>query len=218
LRLDDERVAAYLALFSELGERFDVPGTPSLDLLARYNDIFVRGEPDEVAAELGGEELRPVVEAAAQQAIRMREDEGRRLADDLEGRLAAIEPVLGRIEAWAPERIVAERDRLRAAVQELAEGVTIDDARLTQEIVLLAERWDVNEELVRFRSHLDLFRELLGSEAKEPVGKRLSFLVQEMNREANTNGSKANDARNAHAVVALKDEIERLREQVENVE
>jgi uncharacterized protein (TIGR00255 family) len=218
LRIDDERVAAYLALFSELGERFDVPGTPSLDLLARYNDIFVRGEPDEVAAELGGEELRPVVEAAAQQAIRMREDEGRRLADDLEGRLAAIEPVLGRIEAWAPERIVAERDRLRAAVQELAEGVAIDDARLTQEIVLLAERWDVNEELVRFRSHIDLFRELLGSEAKEPVGKRLSFLVQEMNREANTIGSKANDARIAHAVVALKDEIERLREQVENVE
>jgi uncharacterized protein (TIGR00255 family) len=218
LQIDDERVAAYLALFRELGERFDVPGTPSLELLARYNDIFVRGEPDEVATELGGEELRPVVEAAAQQAIRMREDEGRRLADDLEGRLAAIEPVLGRIEAWAPERIVAERDRLRAAVQELAEGVAIDDARLTQEIVLLAERWDVNEELVRFRSHLDLFRELLGSEAKEPVGKRLSFLVQEMNREANTIGSKANDARIAHAVVALKDEIERLREQVENVE
>jgi uncharacterized protein (TIGR00255 family) len=218
LRLDDERVAAYLALFSELGERFDVPGTPSLELLARYNDIFVRGEPDEVAAELGGEALRPVVEAAAQQAIRMREDEGRRLEDDLEGRLAAIEQALGRIEAWAPERIVAERDRLRAAVQELAGGIAIDDARLTQEIVLLAERWDVNEELVRFRSHLELFRELLGSEAKEPVGKRLSFLVQEMNREANTIGSKANNAAIAHLVVGIKDELERLREQVENVE
>jgi uncharacterized protein (TIGR00255 family) len=195
-----------------------VPGTPSLELLARYNDIFVRGEPDETVAEIGAEALRPVVEAAAQQAIQMREDEGRRLADDLEGRLAAIEQALGRIEAWAPERIVAERDRLRAAVQELAGGIAIDDARLTQEIVLLAERWDVNEELVRFRSLLELFRELLGSEAKEPVGKRLSFLVQEMNREANTIGSKANDARIAHAVVALKDEIERLREQVENVE
>jgi uncharacterized protein (TIGR00255 family) len=94
----------------------------------------------------------------------------------------------------------------------------VDEERLAKEIAYLAERWDINEELVRFASHVSLFRELLAADAAEPVGKRLSFLVQEIHREANTIGSKANDALIAHRVVAIKEEIERLREQVENVE
>ncbi len=93
-----------------------------------------------------------------------------------------------------------------------------DENRIAQEIALLAERLDVNEELVRFRSHIELFHDLLGAQSEEPVGKRLAFLVQEMHREANTVGSKANSAPIGHRVVAIKDEIERLREQVENVE
>src|SRR6185295_1025888 len=105
----------------------------------------------------------------------------------------------------------AERDRLRAAVQELAGGVAVDEQRLAQEIAYLAERWDVNEELVRFRAHNEAFRELLDADAAEAVGKRLGFLVQEMH-------SKANHAGIAHRVVAIKEEVERLREQVENVE
>jgi uncharacterized protein (TIGR00255 family) len=113
---------------------------------------------------------------------------------------------------------VAERDRLREAVRELAGGVAVDEQRLAQEIAYLAERWDVNEELVRFRAHNAAFRELLDSDSAEAVGKRLSFLVQEMHREANTLGSKANHAGIAHRVVAIKEEVERLREQVENVE
>jgi uncharacterized protein (TIGR00255 family) len=148
----------------------------------------------------------------------MREEEGRRLHDDLEGRIQAIEAALAAVEQRAPERLVAERDRLRRAVQELATGVAVDADRLAQEVAYLAERWDVNEELVRFRSHNELFRQLLEADSAEPVGKRLSFLVQEMHREANTIGSKANDAAIAHRVVAIKDEVERLREQVENVE
>ena len=94
----------------------------------------------------------------------------------------------------------------------------MDEQRVAQEIALLAERWDVTEELVRFRSHDELFIQLLDAVSEEPVGKRLAFLVQEMHREANTIGSKANDARIEHQVVAIKNEIERLREQVENVE
>jgi uncharacterized protein (TIGR00255 family) len=129
-----------------------------------------------------------------------------------------MEAALAAVRERAPERLVAERDRLRAAVRELAGGVAVDEARLAQEIAYLAERWDVNEELVRFASHVSLFRELLAADAAEPVGKRLSFLVQEIHREANTIGSKANDALIAHRVVAIKEEIERLREQVENVE
>jgi uncharacterized protein (TIGR00255 family) len=96
--------------------------------------------------------------------------------------------------------------------------VNLDENRVAQEVAFLVERWDVNEELVRFRAHIDLFRQLMDASPEEGVGKRLSFLVQEMHREANTIGSKANHAAIAHRVVGIKEEIERLREQVENVE
>jgi uncharacterized protein (TIGR00255 family) len=218
LRLDDDRVAAYLALFRELGSRFDVPGEPDVSLLARYSDIFVRDDSDAEQPGVSAEELRDVVARAARAALVMRQDEGKRLEQDLENRLAAMESSLDAIESAAPLRLAAERDRLRAAVEELIQGHRVDEARIAQEIAMLAERWDINEELVRFRSHIELFRELLASGAPEGVGKRLSFLVQEMHREANTTGSKANSAEIAHRVVAVKEEIERLREQVENVE
>lgn len=217
-RVDTGRVAGYLAAFREIGERFGVPGTPDLALLSRYSDILIQESGEEKGVEVEGEEIRAAVETAAARNVRMREDEGKRLHADLEGRLAAIEVSLGAVGRRAPERLISERERLRAAVRELAEGVGIDEQRLAQEIAYLAERWDVSEELVRFASHLELFRELLATDAAEPVGKRLAFLVQEMHREANTIGSKANDAPIAHQVVAIKDEIERLREQVENVE
>ena len=215
--VDHARVAAYLAAFRDLREHFGVSGSPDLALLTRFGDVLV---PDQAgpAGEVSGEELCDVLLEAAARAVRMREDEGRRLAADLLERLAAIGESLAVIQAAAPERLVAERERLRAAIRELADGVDLDAGRLAQEVALLAERWDVNEELVRFRSHIELFRELLAADASEPVGKRLGFLVQEMHREANTIGSKANDAHIAHRVVAIKDELERLREQVENVE
>jgi uncharacterized protein (TIGR00255 family) len=94
----------------------------------------------------------------------------------------------------------------------------VDEDRIAREIAMIAERWDVSEEIVRLRSHIELFRESLFSDATEPVGKRLGFLIQEMNREINTIGAKANDAPMEHAVIAMKEEVERLREQVENVE
>jgi uncharacterized protein (TIGR00255 family) len=103
-------------------------------------------------------------------------------------------------------------------VRELAGQVDVDEERLAREIAWMAEKWDINEEIVRFRSHVALFRETLASDGAEAVGKRLSFVVQEMHREANTIGAKANDAVIARASVAMKEEVERLREQVENVE
>lgn len=218
LRIDDERAAAYLALLRDLGARFGVPGEVDLSLLARYNDIIVRDDGGDEAAEVPQDALREAIEEAARATIAMREDEGRRLLADLEGRLEAIDASLAEVERLAPERLVAERDRLRAAIAELSQGVGVNEDRLAQEVAYLAERWDVNEELVRFRAHNAAFRELLAADAAEPVGKRLAFLVQEMHREANTIGSKANHAGIAHRVVAIKDEVERLREQVENVE
>ena len=216
LKLDDERVQTYIALLNQLRERFGVSGTPDLHTLARFPDVFVRDEGEDFEVEAG--DLRAAVEEAAAANVRMREGEGRRLHDDLEGRVAAMEENLDQIAALAPERLAAERDRLRNAIRELAGGVAIDEQRLAQELVYTAERLDINEELVRFRAHNAAFRELLDAGSAEPVGKRLGFLVQEMHREANTIGSKANHAGIAHRVVAIKEEVERLREQVENVE
>jgi uncharacterized protein (TIGR00255 family) len=159
-----------------------------------------------------------VTEQAVTVTLRMREEEGLRLAADLEGRMVAIEAALRDVMMRAPVRLVVERDRMRRVIAELLEGSILDEDRIAREIALIAERWDVSEEIVRLRSHLELFRESLAADASEPVGKRLGFLIQEMNREVNTIGAKANDAPMEHGVIAMKDEIERLREQVENVE
>lgn len=217
LTLDEERVAAYLALFGELRTRFGVAGEPTLSELLRFGDVIVRDD-EGGRVEVPQDDVQAVVEDAARAVAAMREDEGRRLQADLEGRLAAIDAALDAIAELAPQRLAAERDRLRAAIAELSQGVGVSEERLAQEVAYLAERWDVNEELVRFRSHNELFRELMAADPEEPVGKRLAFLVQEMHREANTIGSKANHAGIAHRVVAIKEEVERLREQVENVE
>jgi uncharacterized protein (TIGR00255 family) len=218
MRLDAEKVEGYLALFRELRDRFGIPGEPDVSLISRFGDIFVRDEPDAESTEVSADEFREVIERAARATLVMRGEEGRRLSVDLDGRLAATERALDEIAELAPERLRAERDRLHAAVRELAEGVSVDENRVAQEIAFLVERWDINEELVRFRAHIDLFRQLMEASPEEGVGKRLSFLVQEMHREANTIGSKANHAPIGHRVVAIKEEIERLREQVENVE
>ncbi len=218
VRIDEERVAAYLAAFRALGERFGLSGEPDLALVTRFSDVFLRDEGPEEPEEIPAEDFRAAVDEALRQNVAMREEEGRRLHADLEERLRGIEAALAVIEERAPARLAAERDRLREAVRELSAGLAVNEERLAQEIAYLAERWDINEELVRFRSHNELFRGLLDAGSEEPVGKRLSFLVQEMHREANTIGSKANDAAIAHRVIAIKEEVERLREQVENVE
>src|SRR5690606_35151235 len=157
-------------------------------------------------------------EAAAREAVRMREDEGRRLQADLEERLAAIEAALAVVADRAPARLVEERDRLRAAIRELVGEIGVDEERLAREIAYLAERWDISEEIVRLRSHIELFRETIAGAQGAPVGKRLRFVSQEMLREANTIGAKANDVTIQHQVIAIKNEIDRLREQIENVE
>jgi len=218
LQVDEARARAYRDALRQMATQLDLPGEVDLPMIARYNDVLLRETVDVDAPEIQEEVLADTVRAAVRRAASMREEEGRRLQDDLEGRARAMAEALDAIAERAPERLVRERDRLRAAVAELLQGAAVDDDRVAQEIAYLAEKWDVNEELVRFRSHLELFAELLASDAAEPVGKRLGFLVQEMHREANTIGSKANDAVISHRVVGIKEEIERLREQVENVE
>jgi len=217
LRLNEVKAREYLRLLQSLKESLGVPGEVDLALLSRFTDLVV--DEDETEQPLPAvEQVRAVTEAAAAAVITMREQEGLRLADDLQERLAGIERALARIEVQSPMRLVAERDRMRRVVAELLGNVPLDEDRIAREIAYIAERWDISEEVVRLRSHIELFRESLADPSPEPVGKRLSFLTQEMNRETNTIGSKANDALIEHQVIAIKDEIERLREQIENVE
>ncbi len=129
-----------------------------------------------------------------------------------------IEGALDRIAVRAPARVSEQRDRLRTAVRELTEGLAVDEHRLAQEIALLADRLDVQEELSRFRAHIAAFRAALQAPQPDGVGKRLGFLLQEMVREANTTGSKGNDAAIVSDVLQIKEELERIREQVENLE
>lgn len=218
LRLDEARARQYIEVLRALKARFDLPGEVDVALVSRFGEIIVPVDEEEVDAGVTAEDVRAVTEAAARAVVAMREVEGERLRADLEERLNAIEAAMAVIEERAPARLVAERDRLRRAIAELAAGVPVDEERLAREVAYLAERWDISEELVRLRSHIQVSRETLAAEAKEPVGKRLGFLTQELHREANTIGSKANDAAIEHQVVAIKNEIERIREQVENIE
>lgn len=216
LRLDAQRAREYIAIFQAMKDELGVRGDVDVALLSRFSDVITR--EDREHPELDESELEEAVRAAVGALVTMRETEGRALRTDLEKRLDDMRAGLDRLEEQGPQRLVAERDRLREAVSELAGHVDVDEDRLAREIAYLAEKWDVSEEIVRQRAHVDHFHELLEEDSAEPVGKRLAFLVQEMHREANTIGSKANHAVMEHGVVAMKNEIERLREQVENIE
>jgi uncharacterized protein (TIGR00255 family) len=159
--------------------------------------------------------------AAALDALEaMRLAEGEALHAEFESRLVRVLELVASFEARSGQVMEAARERLRKRTEQIRRDVgSVDEARLHQEIVIAADRLDITEELVRLRSHVDQFRTILGeADASQPVGRRLDFLLQEMGREANTVGSKANDAPLAHDVVELKTELERLREQVQNVE
>jgi uncharacterized protein (TIGR00255 family) len=216
--VDMARAGAYARVLRRMQEELDLDGPVDVGTVARFPDVLTTPDRRVRGPTVEAEELRPVVEDAARAVVELRMAEGARLEEDLSGRLVELARLLDVVEARAPERLTAERERLRAHIRELAESDDVDEERLAREIAYLAEKWDINEEIVRFRSHIALFREALDGDASEAVGKRLSFVVQEMHREANTIGSKANDAEISHASVGMKEEIERLREQVENVE
>jgi len=178
----------------------------------------VVAEAEDVPADADGAQLVVLVDDAATALTAMREAEGARLVALLDERLTAVASAVGRLAARAPSRLIEARDRLRDAVRVLTEGVAVDEQRIAQEIALLADRLDVSEELDRFTAHIAAFRAALREGGADGIGKRLGFLVQEMLREANTTGSKANDAGMLQDVVLIKEELERIREQADNLE
>jgi uncharacterized protein (TIGR00255 family) len=215
--IDESKFASYVKRLMELKERYALEGSLDLATVLRLPDV-IRGEADE-HDEGTAAQLVAIVEMAATALNTSREAEGLRLRSFVSERITQVESAVERLAARAPQRITEQHERLRNGVAELTAGVQVDPQRLAVEIALLADRLDVGEELERFRSHLAAFRETLaGNGADGGVGKRLGFLLQELLREANTTGSKANDTAMTRDVLAIKEELERIREQVENLE
>jgi uncharacterized protein (TIGR00255 family) len=216
--VDEARFAAAAEALKALQARHQLGGAVDVATVLRMPEVLQLTRDDAGLETATVEELQAVVDEAVHALQAMRASEGARLAQVISERLAVVEQAVARIAARAPERVVAQRDRLRENVERLAGGIAVDPQRLAQEIAILADKLDVGEELDRFGSHIAAFREALASKTGDGVGKRLGFLLQELLREANTTGSKANDATMLQDVVAIKEELERIREQVENVE
>jgi len=219
LAIDLEAAAAYLRAAAELRQRHGVGGELRAQELLALPGVARFVEP-EVTPEALREALFGGVDRALDALDAMRVAEGRALERDLAARVARVEEIAGSLATRAEALQRAVRERLRRRAEQLRQETgLLDDARLHQEVVIFADRMDVAEEIVRLRSHVDQFRAITGeADAAHPVGRRLDFLLQEFSREANTIGSKAADAPLAHEIVELKTEIERLREQVQNVE
>lgn len=212
-RVDPLGAAEAVARLRELAEVAGIEATVTLDLLARQPDVFAARAVEVAAVEWGG--VDPVFAAAMSGLAETRGREGAVLGRELAARLAAIRAHGAAVRALAPARLIRERDRLGRSVAELLDGRAVDDQRLSQEIALLADRLDITEELVRLDAHLDAAAAALDD--VRPVGKQLGFLAQELGREVNTIGSKANDAAIQHLVIEMKGELERFREQLENL-
>ena len=214
--IDEARVAHYAATLRELQKKLALGGEIDLATILRLPDVVTA--PTDQAEPAVGEALTGLVGKAIDNLITMRRAEGAQLAAFLVERVDAVEGRLARIEERAPIRLKEQHERIKRTVGELIGGAGADPQRIAQEVAILADKLDVAEELDRFRSHLSAFRETVRSNTSEPVGKRLGFILQEMVREANTVGSKANDAPILDDVIAVKEELERIREQVENLE
>jgi uncharacterized protein (TIGR00255 family) len=214
-RVDAHLAEAYARAFAEIQARLALPGTPTLaDVIAA--DGVIRLEERELDGDAARAALMRGLDRALDALVGMREREGGALVRDLEARLAQVETLVSRIQELVPRSIEHHRTRLEERIAELTRGIPLDPSRLAQEVALFADRTDVTEEITRLGSHVAQARSLLGG--KEPAGRKLDFIVQEMHREANTIGSKSQSAEIVGSVVALKAEIERMREQVQNVE
>ncbi|WNX85381.1 YicC/YloC family endoribonuclease [Agathobaculum sp. NTUH-O15-33] len=205
----------YLTALRGLAARYDLTDDITVMGLASLPEVLGAERVEQDAAELTAAALT-VFETAAAHFDEMRAREGEKLAGDVRSRCAAIEQMVGVVEERSPERVREYREKLLARMQEVLKDTAIDETRILTEAAIYADKTAVDEETVRLRSHLNQLDLMLGETAA--VGRKLDFLVQEMNREANTIGSKANDVALARTVVDIKSEIEKIREQIQNIE
>ncbi len=215
LRVDLEAAQQYKRLLETLSEKLKLKGAITIDHLLHFSEVMTVDSPVDLP-ERAWECVQAALEKALHDLNSMRRREGTEMANDLHQRIDLLQKCLEEIEARSISRRREEFQKQYARLLEMLDTKELDRERLELEIALLADRVDVTEECTRFRSHNTLFEEAMND--AEPSGRRLNFLLQEMNREANTIGAKANDAKIAHLVVKLKEEVERLREQIQNIE
>jgi uncharacterized protein (TIGR00255 family) len=215
LTIDKDAARIYWNLLKALKRELKIPGRLKLDHLLHFSDVITYDE-ERYASDGLWQAIEAALIMALEQLQQMRQQEGKQLAQDLEQRIILLTEKIARIEAISSQRANEELPRLRQKIQEILNDTDIEASRLETEIALMINRMDVTEECVRFRSHNTLFLELLKSD--DASGRKMNFLLQEMTREANTIGAKALQAEIAHLVVDIKEEIEKIREQVQNIE
>ena len=214
LTYDKQAVQQYIKILREIKNRYRLKDDVSLEELITFSDI-IKADTAAFDEEAVWKHVRPVLAKALSAFQKTREKEAAFLLKDLKRTLAGIERTLQSVEERAPVRMKEYAESLRVRIAKLS-SVEVDPSRIAVEIAVLADKLDIAEECTRLRAHIAKFNEDL--RAGEPAGKRLSFLLQEMNREANTIGSKANDTEIAHRSVSLKEDIEKIREQIQNIE
>lgn len=214
IHVDWELLDDYYSLLKEVSEKYALKGTMTIQDLLNKNE-FIHIEESEIE----NEELEQLVLTAAEDAVmllkQMRAAEGEELKKDLLALLNVVDSIILELQSYAPKVVEYFKERLTKRMQEFAKG-QLDEARILTEVAVFADKADINEEITRLKSHIGQFEETL--KEKEPIGRKLDFLVQEMNREANTIGSKANDSDIAQKVVDIKSLLEKLKEQVQNIE
>lgn len=214
-QLNFELAAAYQQLLVGMQKDLGLAGEISAEYIASQKDV-IQVKDAELDDQVLQECLFAALEKGLEQLLTMRRAEGEETRQDIESRLQASELLLAQVEARAPQVPLEWQEKLTERLARLQQGIEFDPQRVAQEIAVFTDRCDISEELARFKSHLVQFRALF--EDSEPVGRRMDFLVQELNREVNTMGSKSNDAELTNSVVALKAEFEKVREQVQNIE
>ena len=215
LRVNTEYLESYVALLRQIKEQYGLEGEVGVQTVAARNEIFLQSRPDEDLEALW-ELLCPVARQALEAFVAMRRAEGEKLREDLLRHLETLEGLKQEIARRAPAAVAASNERMRARIAELLGGIPVDEGRLLTECAVFADKADISEELARLESHFSQFRKILRED--RPVGRKLDFLVQELNREVNTVGSKANDTEMAGLVIEAKSVIEKLREQIQNIE
>ena len=215
VKLNDEVADVYFNIMTQLKQRYNLSADIRMDHFLSLPDL-VKVEKEEPDLNKAWEIVFKITSQALEEFNQMRKAEGAKLAQDLSERVARLEETISQIKTQAPRSIDNYRNKLKSRIKELVESSQVDEHRIELEVALMAERCDVTEECVRFRSHNHQFLSALKEDV--PVGKRLTFLLQEMNREANTIGSKAADVEISQKVIFLKEEIEKIREQVQNIE
>ena len=215
LSLNNEYLDSYIKLLQEIKNDYSLEGDITLPMIAAKNEVFIVRKVDE-DLEAVWQSIERVAKEAFRQFLEMRIREGTKLQKDIQSNLAELERLSELIALRAPESVRTSNERIKARITELLNGVTVDEARLLTECAVFADKTDINEELARLDSHFSQFKAVFSEEL--PVGRKLDFLVQELNREINTIGSKANDSEIARLVIDAKCAIERIREQIQNIE